>query len=171
MLDFAVCRSCQGVFMLVVRAILVLSASVIFSHRAAAGQCDPVLISEVIERTGGSFERYSPRGTNVFLKHPYMDSFTLDCAFPAEPMVSGYWSRNAFPPSQFFSAVAAAASALSSERADRIEAGLRQCNRKALAQPSSEMDMVDAGLAHIECHSFTRDGGSVGFSVTKRKRR
>lgn len=86
-------------------------------------------------------------------------------------MLSGYWSRNAFPPNQFFSAVAAAASVLTSERADRIEAGLRQCNRKALAQSSSEMADVEAGMAHIECHSFTRDGGSVGLSITKRRRR
>ena len=154
-----------------VRAFVALAVALAFSHHAAASQCDPALISGIIERTGGSFERYSPRGTNAFLRHPHMDSFTVDCILPAAPMVSGYWSRNAFPPNQFFSAVAAAASVLTSERADRIEAGLRQCNRKALAQPASEMAEVDTDMAHIECHSFTRDGGSVGLSVTKRKRR
>lgn len=152
--------------MTITRMIVFLAAVQVFPDHAKAGPCD-VLISEIVERTGATFDRFSPRGTNAFLRHPLIDSFTVDCSLPKEPMVSAYWSQNAFPPNPFFAAVAAATSALTSERPDRIEAGLRRCNRQALAQPASEMADVNVGMAHIECHSFTRDGGSVGFSITK----
>ena len=100
-----------------------------------------------------------------------MNSFILECGYSMEPEISGYWNQNAFPPNQFFLAVAAAASVVTNEKADRIEAASRQCNRKALTQQSSEMASVNVGSAHVTCHSFTRDGGSVGLSIVKRRQR
>jgi hypothetical protein len=154
--------------MLFGRAIVSLAAALTFSQHATAGPCD-ALISDIIERTGATFERFSPSGANAFLKHPLMDSFTVDCTQSKAPQVNAYWNRNAFPPNGYFSTVAAAASIVTSERADRIESALRQCNRRALSDTSREMANVDVGAAEIDCHSFTRDGGSVGLSITKRR--
>ncbi len=152
--------------MVVARAILFFAVAVNFSRTAAAGPCD-TLISDAIQSTGAEFVRFSPSGKNAFPAHPYMNSFTLECSAPDRPLVSAYWSRNAFPPNQFFSAVAAAGERVTSEKAERIEAGLRQCNRTALAQRGSEMASTNVGAARIGCHSFTRDGGSVGLSISK----
>ncbi len=149
-------------------AIMSFAAALIFAKHAQAGPCD-TLVSDIVERTGATFERFSRSGNNAFLKHPLMDSFTVDCSEPRVPLVSSYWSRNASPPNAFFSTVAAAAALVTAERADRIEAGLRQCNRLALSRTAGEMASVEVGVAHIECHSFTRDGGSVGLSINRRR--
>lgn len=134
---------------------------------ANARQCD-ILISEIVQSTDAEFVRFSPSGKNAFLAHPYMDSFTVECSAPSRPLISAYWSRNAFPPNQFFAAIAVAAErVVTSERADRIEAGLRHCSRTALRQRGSEMASIMVGAARIGCHSFTRDGGSVGLSISK----
>ena len=58
-----------------------------------AGPCD-ALVSDVIESTGAEFVRFSPSGKNAFLKHPYMDSFGVDCSIPSQPLIHSYWSRN-----------------------------------------------------------------------------
>ena len=152
------------------RSCAVLAVFVALAAPAKAGPCD-ALVADVMAATGATFERSSRSGKNAFLSHPLMDSFTLDCTFPLQPLVSGYWSKNAFPPNAFFEAVATAASVVTKEGANRIEAGMRQCNRTALSRPQSEMSAVKVGLANIECHSFTRDGGSVGFSINLIDRR
>jgi hypothetical protein len=155
--------------MLAGRAIMSRAAMLTFSQYATAGPCD-VLISDIVERTGATFERFSPSGANAFLKHPLMDSFTVECDQPRAPRINAYWDRNAFPSNGFFSVVAAAGALVTSEKAERIESALRQCNRRALGDTSREMANIDVGAAEIDCHSFTRDGGGVGLSIRKRRR-
>jgi hypothetical protein len=137
---------------------------------AHASACD-VQISDLVQRTGARFIRFSPSGNNAFFEHRLFDSLTVECDLRfGPPVVAGYWSRNAYPPSEFFSTFAIAASVFTGDPPERIEPALRACNRRALNPRSAEMADTKVGNANIECHSFTRDGGSVGLSVNPIRR-
>lgn len=156
--------------MVAARIALLLTAALAFPRTAAAGPCD-ALVAAIVRSTGAEFLRSSPSGKTAFLAHPHVDSFAVDCSTPSRPLVSAYRSRDAFPPAEFFTAVAAAGALVASEEAGRVEAGLRRCRRAALARPAREMSGAAIGAARIECDSFTRDGGSVGVSISGRQGR
>ena len=151
------------------RVAVKLSLLLSLSSPATASPCD-ILVTDIINTTGAEFSRESPSRRNVFFKHPYINELSVDCSsYQRRAVVHGYWTENAFPPKQFYAAMAAVGALVTPETAARIEPALPRCVRTALAQSHSELARDAAGDAAIGCHAFSRDGGSASVRIGKRK--
>lgn len=127
------------------------------SERAADSvQCKEIT-ARLIEVTGASFDRYSPSGSNVFLKNPDM---VLSCTAPRLTGISLTWTQSGFPPNEWFELLAQAGKAVTGVGLRKLEVAVRQCHRAAL-RARDELGEVEIPNAKIECQAFTRDGGGV----------
>jgi len=119
------------------------------------------IIARVVEITGASFDRLSPSGVNVFLRHPLSKEMVLSCPNHA---ISVSWDKNAYPDNAWFAFAAKAGFAVTGVEPKRIEAAIRLCHRRAL-KDDTETDEVEIPNAKIECQASTEDGGGVSVDV------
>jgi hypothetical protein len=68
--------------------------------------------------------------------------------------------RNAVPPVQFWEMAARAGASLAGETPVLVASAVRQCAKKALANPAEEQASIELGNVRVECHHFVRDGGN-----------
>jgi hypothetical protein len=127
---------------------------------ADSAECKGIT-ARLIEATDASFDRYSPSGDNVFLKHPHI---LLSCTSHRLTGVSLAWNASGFPPNTWFAMLAKAGKAVTGVDLKKLETAARQCHRAAL-KDKTELAEVNIPNAKIECQAFTRNGGSVVISV------
>ncbi|MGA3063950.1 MAG: hypothetical protein ABSD90_12115 [Methylocystis sp.] len=129
---------------------------------AESSECKKIT-ARLIKATGAQFERISPLGDNVFLKHPIDKEMVLSCTTHRLTGISLNWD-GASPSNEWFALAAKAGNAVTGEDLKKLDVGIRECHRSALKGKSEVSDLEVAG-AKIECQAFTRDGGGTLMSI------
>jgi hypothetical protein len=139
---------------------LLLSSGVAFGEENLADtpHCKKAIAS-VIERTGGLFGGYGRSGDDVYIRFGSYD-LNLHCRSTLPPLHSGEKKSfnveatlnfgSLFPPNVWYSFLAGAGSALSSEDVNAFNIALRRCYSNGLAD-KSKMSDVSVGNALITC--------------------
>lgn len=147
------------------RMMMVAALAALGGTTARADQCD-VQTAEVVQATGARFDHRSPSGDNVFLKHPLVREFVMNCrdkvgVGPGNVSLS---FDGAYPSNNYFDLVATAAAASLHVPAAEVRKMAVLCHKTALTD-SEEMAEATSKVAKVECQSFRRDGGGTLISV------
>jgi hypothetical protein len=117
------------------------------------------LIARVVKITGASFDRLTPSGVNVILRHPLSEEMVLSCPNHA---ISVSWDKNAYPDNAWFAFAAKAGFAVTGVEPKRIEAAIAGHGQK----PSGGRRPRFSGLA-VEQEDFSAavGGGTCSQSM------
>lgn len=113
---------------------------------ALAEECD-VLIADMIEATGATFERKTELG-HYHLRHPLAASLVVSCG--TLPLGVSVAFDEPYPPSGFFDLVGRAGSVLTGETKAILTKTARECYRTALTE-SWGLAEASSPKAEIEC--------------------
>jgi hypothetical protein len=121
------------------------------------------ITARLVQITNADFQRFSPFGDNVFLKHHLAGEMVLSCSSHRLTGISLSW-ETAYPSNSWFHVAANAGEAVTGASSARLQPLIRKCHSLAL-KSKTELAELDVPNAKIECQAFTRDGGGVSMSI------
>ena len=121
-------------------------------------------IGAIVRLTNATVEHSSPSGDNMFMRHPYAKDIVLSCSSYQPNLNISLGYAGAYPPQLFYALVAATGSTVVPDSISKLEAAAIKCQTKALKDPD-EMATINTAHAALDCHAFTRDGGSTLITV------
>lgn len=146
----------------------VLSMSFVGSVSAQSVKLDELTCmrraAAIVEQTGAQFDRRSPSGTNIFMRHPALNSLTLSC----ERGLFNMTVDKPIPDREFYEILDRASTIMFASRPGQGRALAQSCHKKALDKKSSLMAEVEDALLSIDCNVVLRGEGALFMGISAR---
>lgn len=157
MRDYSMCNRVKAVFVSGVILALPVHA------KADSPKFDQVTCmrhaAEIVEQTGAQFDRLSPSGANIFLRHPSLKTLTLNC----ERSLFNLAAVKSIPDRDFYDVLDRVGSIMFGARPGQARALAQRCHKMALANNDLLMGEVVGSLLSVDCNVVLR--GEGGFFV------
>ena len=147
---------------------LIMSSSFVTLGFAQSPKLDEVscmrLAAAIVGQTGAQFDRRSPSGANIFIRHPAMNSLTLSC----DRGLFNMTVDKPIPSREFYEILDRTSTIMFASRPGQGRSLAQSCHKKALDRKSSLMAEVEDALLSIDCNVVLRAEGAVFMGISAR---
>ena len=119
----------------------------------------------IAEQTGAQFDRRSPSGANIFMRHPALNTITISC----DRGLFNIMVYKPIPDREFYEILDRASMIMFGSRPGQGRTLAQSCHKKALDKKASLMAEVEDKILSIDCNVVLRAEGAVFMGISARE--